>query len=44
MANIGSGNQKATGGEIVFIIYRDVGEGNFLNRICKEEGIDVSPT
>jgi hypothetical protein len=31
-------------GEIVFNIYRDVGESNFLNRICKEEGTGVSPT
>jgi len=41
---MGIGNQKTTGGEIAFIIYRDIGEGHFMNRICKQEGTDVSPT
>jgi hypothetical protein len=41
---MGSVNQKATRGEIVFNIYRDIGEGNFLNRVCKDKATDVSPT
>lgn len=39
-----SANKKGSSGEVVFNIFRDVGEGNFLNRICKDEGTDVSPT
>lgn len=31
-------------GEIVVNICRDVGESNFLDRLCKEEGTGVSPT
>jgi hypothetical protein len=30
-------------GEVVFIIYRDIGEGNFLNRVARDKATDVSP-
>jgi hypothetical protein len=41
---MGSANEKPTRGDIVLNVYRDTGEGNFLNRVCTDEATDVSPT
>jgi hypothetical protein len=38
------GNADQKGEEIVFNIFRDTGDGNFLNRVCKDKATNVSQT
>jgi len=38
---MGGVNQKESREDIILNIYRDTGEGNFLNRVCKDKSTGV---